>query len=179
MIDAQKPETVAVAMGSNLGGRVSHIEFAAQQLGALLGSGRVSSLFETEPMDVGEDQPMYLNAVFVGETTLDPRALLARLLAIERDRGRVRPRQRAARTLDLDLVLFGSVRLDQPGLTIPHPRFRERRFVLEPLAEVSPFLVDPVTGRTVRELLDALQCAPSVTAGRAWPVRRLDVDFLR
>ncbi len=79
--------------------------------------------------------------------------MLERLLAIEQDRGRERPYANAPRTLDLDLVLFGDVVMDEPGLILPHPRFRERRFVLAPLAEIGATLVDPVTGRSVAELL--------------------------
>lgn len=84
------------------------------------------------------EQPRYLNGVVVGETTLSARELLDRLLAIERDHGRERPFEGAPRTLDLDLILFGSERVREPGLVVPHPRFRERLFVLEPLAELEP-----------------------------------------
>jgi 2-amino-4-hydroxy-6-hydroxymethyldihydropteridine diphosphokinase len=86
-----------------------------------------------------------------------PRELLAELLAIERDRGRERPFPGAARTLDLDLVLFGDQVVNQPGLIVPHPRFRDRKFVLEPLAEIAPGLRDPVTGKTVMELLNLVR----------------------
>lgn len=92
----------------------------------------------------------------VGETPLGPRDLLDALLAIERDYGRTRPAPGAARTLDLDLVLLGNAVVDEPGLHVPHPRFRERFFVLGPLVQVAPDLVDPVTGRTVAELLREL-----------------------
>ena len=102
------------------------------------------------------DQPRFLNAVAVGETTLDARAVLSELMEIEREAGRERPYAGAARTLDLDLILFGDVIIDEPQLTVPHPRFRERRFVLEPLVEIAPGLQDPVTGRTVAELLGGL-----------------------
>lgn len=107
------------------------------------------------------DQPRFLNGAVIGETKLTPRALLDELLAIESERGRARTFAGAARTLDLDLLLFGSLQRDEPGLVIPHPRFRERLFVLEPLAELAPDWVDPVTGETISVLL---QRARSVRA---------------
>jgi len=97
-----------------------------------------------------------LNAAVVGQFNATPSKLLDSLLQIELERGRTRPFPGAARTLDLDLVLFGEQVLDQPGLAVPHRRFRERAFVLEPLAQIAPELRDPVTGRTVRELLKEL-----------------------
>ena len=103
-------------------------------------------------MGVG-DQPRFLNGVVVGDTELSPRELLAALLAIERERGRERPFAGAPRTLDLDLVLFGSLQVSESGLIVPHPRFRERLFVLEPLAELAPDWVDPVSGETISALL--------------------------
>ena len=84
------------------------------------------------------------------------RDLLTRLLAIEEERGRERPYPNAPRSLDLDLILFGDATIDEPGLVVPHPRFRERRFVLEPLAEIASDMKDPVTGKTVSELLASL-----------------------
>ncbi len=96
---------------------------------------------------------MYLNAAAVGSTELAPRAVLEVLLGIERERGRERPAPNAPRTLDLDLILYGDLVVDEPDLIVPHPRFRDRAFVLEPLAEIAPELVDPVTGASVAELL--------------------------
>ena len=143
---------VAIALGSNLGDRASHLDFAVARLAGFITSLRVSRWHETEPVDVGP-QPPFLNGAAVGETTLAAREVVDALLAIERERGRERPFAGAPRTLDLDLVLFGDQVLSEPGLTVPHPRFRERRFVLEPLGEVAPEMIDPVTGKTVKDLL--------------------------
>jgi 2-amino-4-hydroxy-6-hydroxymethyldihydropteridine diphosphokinase len=104
----------------------------------------------------GGEQPRFLNAALVGWSTLEPRRLLDRLLAIETQQGRRRPFPGAPRTLDLDLILYGDLVLTEPGLVIPHPRFAERSFVLEPLAEIAPQLIDPVTGATVAALLARL-----------------------
>jgi 2-amino-4-hydroxy-6-hydroxymethyldihydropteridine diphosphokinase len=144
---------VVVGLGSNLGDRQAHLDFAIGRLRGLLTNLVPSSIHETDPVGVPGDQPRFLNAVAVGETTLGARALLDELQAIEREAGRERPYTGAARTLDLDLILFGDHIIDEPQLAVPHPRFRERRFVLEPLAEIGEGLVDPVTGRTVAELL--------------------------
>jgi 2-amino-4-hydroxy-6-hydroxymethyldihydropteridine diphosphokinase len=145
---------VAVAIGSNLGERESHLDFARSRLRAILCDFRASTTRETAAVGMPGDQPPFLNAALVGTTSMAPRELMAELLAIESDRGRERPFPGAARTLDLDLVLFGDQMVDQPGLIVPHPRFRERRFVLEPLAEIAPGLRDPVTGKTVLDLLN-------------------------
>ena len=144
---------VAVALGSNLGDRRAHLTWAIDQLRSLLSNLRASGMIETAPFQVADEQPMYLNAVVVGDTGLDPEALLEHLMAFERERGRRRPSLRASRTLDLDIILFGDRVLDTPALVVPHPRFRERRFVLEPLAALAPEWVDPVTGKSMRELL--------------------------
>jgi 2-amino-4-hydroxy-6-hydroxymethyldihydropteridine diphosphokinase len=149
------PITVAVALGSNVGNRVRHLDHAVSRLAVLLDALRVSRYYETAPAGApdGDAQPMFLNAAASGTTRLSARDLLAGLHAIEGERGRERPYVNAPRTLDLDLVLFGDVVIDEPGLVVPHPRFRERRFVLEPLAEIAPAMVDPVTGKTVTALL--------------------------
>ena len=146
-----------VALGSNLGDRRAALAFAATRLSAILDSVALSETIETEPEGEGlGDQPLYLNAVIVGDTGLDARALLDELLAIEEAFGRERPYDRAPRTLDLDLVLLGDQVIEEPGLQVPHPRFRERFFVLGPLAQVAPDLRDPVTGLRVGELLRKL-----------------------
>ena len=148
---------VVVAFGSNLGCRRELIVGAAAQVATFLANFRLSSIIETVPVGAGlEHDPLYLNAVGVGESTLAPRDLLERLQAIERSAGRTRPYPGAPRALDLDLILAGDAVVDEEGLHVPHPRFRERRFVLGPLAELEPDLRDPVTDRTARDLLARL-----------------------
>ena len=142
---------VAIALGSNVGDRAANLDFAVARLSRILSSIKTSRWYETEPVGVGP-QPQFLNGALVGDTALTARELLDQLLSIERERGRERPFPGAPRTLDLDLILYGNQVVDEPGLIVPHPRFRERRFVLEPLAEVAPELVDPLTGRTVQTL---------------------------
>jgi 2-amino-4-hydroxy-6-hydroxymethyldihydropteridine diphosphokinase len=146
----------AVALGSNLGDRRAHLDYAAARLSDLLGHLRVSSYHTTASQGMEPGAPMFLNAAAVGETTLSPRALLDALLGIERERGRERPFPKASRTLDLDLILYDAAVIREPDLVVPHPRFSGRRFVLEPLAEVAPGLVDPVSGCTVAQLLGRL-----------------------
>jgi len=147
---------VGIALGSNLGDRRFHLDSAVASLGVILADLRVSSVFETEPVGVLGRQGPFLNAAVAGSFDGSAGELLTALLALEREHGRERPHAGAARTLDLDLIFFGDERTDGPGLVVPHPRFRERRFVLEPLAEVAPDWRDPVTGLTVRELLSRL-----------------------
>ncbi len=147
---------VAVALGSNLGDRERSLRDALDALKASVHALRASTFHDTDPVGVGV-QPRFLNAAAVGSTPLTPAALLHELLAIEQRFGRQRVRPGAARTLDLDLILYGDEVISEPGLVVPHPRFRERRFVLGPLAEVAHHWRDPVTGRTVGELLRALR----------------------
>lgn len=138
-----------VGLGANLGDRVRTLGEAVDALGAVDGIQvvAVSTLRETEPVGVGR-QPLYLNGVVALDTTRAASDLLSVLLAVERRFGRVRvPGERAPRTLDLDLLLYGDERIEEPGLTVPHPRLHERRFVLEPLAELAPELEIPGRGR--------------------------------
>ncbi|MGE0393312.1 MAG: 2-amino-4-hydroxy-6-hydroxymethyldihydropteridine diphosphokinase [Vicinamibacterales bacterium] len=146
---------MAVALGSNLGDRAGALDTAVAHLRRLLPDLRVSAYHETEPVDVGP-QPLFLNAAAVGTSAQAPAELLRSMLAIEASLGRERPSPGAPRTLDLDLILFGDLVVAEPGLVVPHPRFRERAFVLEPLAEVAPDWRDPVSGLTIAGLLRRL-----------------------
>lgn len=144
---------IAIALGSNLGDREANLRGAVTALAPVLSHLRVSSFHETVPVDVSGPQPLFLNAAATGDSALSAPAILDVLLAVEQGFGRERPYARAPRTIDLDLVLYGDQVISAPGLTVPHPRFRERRFVLEPLAEIAPDWIDPVTGKSVAELL--------------------------
>ncbi len=143
--------TAYISLGSNLGDREATIRAA---VAALPGVVAVSELRETEPVGVVV-QPPFLNGVARLETELSARELLAALLAVERQLGRERRERWGPRTIDLDLLLYGSETLEEPGLTVPHPRLHERRFALEPLAELDPSLVVPGRGR-VDDLLAEL-----------------------
>ena len=140
-----------VGLGANLGDREATIRAA---IAALPGVVAVSSLRETDP--VGKtDQPRFLNGVAAVETALSARELLDVLLSVERGLGRERRERWGPRTIDLDLLLYGDDTVDEPGLTVPHPRLQERRFALEPLAELDPELLVPGRGR-VKDLLAEL-----------------------
>jgi 2-amino-4-hydroxy-6-hydroxymethyldihydropteridine diphosphokinase len=152
-----------IGLGSNLGDRGAMLEGAIAALAATPGVcvSRVSSFRDTEPVGGPPGQGPYLNAAAALETTLDPFELLRVLRAIEARFGRVRTVRWGERTLDLDLLLFDDRIIRTPELTVPHPRLAGRRFVLEPLAEVAPEVVEPVTGRTVSELLRGLDRGPA------------------
>ena len=146
----------AISIGSNLGDRRAHVEFACGRLQQLLREPSFSSLYDTDPVGVADSQPRYLNAAAVGRTDATARELLQILQRIEAEGGRERPFRNAPRTLDLDLILLGDLVIDEPALIVPHPRFRERRFVLEPLVEIGPTLRDPVSGQTILDLWNGL-----------------------
>lgn len=148
----------AIALGSNLGDSRHILESALQRLGTLEGTTVTarSRLYQTAP--VGPPQPDYLNACALIETRLSPQDLMAQLLAIEADFGRLRQERWGPRILDLDLILYADQGVNEPDLQLPHPRFRERAFVLVPLADIAPDWVDPDTGKTITDLRNALDC---------------------
>jgi len=153
-----------IALGSNLGDRDRHLRAALAALRAQSGVREVvtSRVYETDPIGPGPQRP-YLNAVARVATDLSPRVLLDRLLAIERSEGRERGAVRnAARTLDLDLLLYGEREIDEPGLVVPHPRMVQRAFVLEPLCDLAPDLVIPGEREPVSALAAAVRDADAV-----------------
>ena len=145
-----------VGLGANLGAREEMLARAVERLRAHEGVAvvAISELRETDPVGV-VDQPRFLNGAVLVETTLSPRALLEVLLEVERELGRVRSERWGPRTVDLDLLVYDDVTIDEPGLRVPHPRLHERRFALEPLADLDPDLVIPGRG-SVSALLSAL-----------------------
>lgn len=161
--------TAYVALGANLENPIAQVRAGIEALAALPGTRLIgqSSLYRTAPVGYAA-QPDFINAVAAIETTLGPRKLLDALLAIELKHRRVRDYPNAPRTLDLDLLLYGDIELDEDGLTIPHPRMHERAFVLAPLAEITPHCAIPGRGR-VDELLRA---ADATGVARAEPSAR-------
>src|SRR5436190_480423 len=128
--------SVAIALGSNLGDRAYYLRWAIDELRRVVDVVRVSSFIETEPVDAPPGSPPFLNAVVVAATTLPPQALLDALLAIEARLGRRRTVRNAPRVIDLDLIIHSAHRVHTRTLTLPHPRFREREFVMAPLREL-------------------------------------------
>lgn len=129
--------TAFLALGSNLGDREHYLRFAVTELGGVVA---MSQVFETEPVGGPDGQDAYLNMVVKVETVLDPYELISRCQRIEGDAQRQRAVHWGPRTLDIDLLFYDDVHIDSDGLTIPHPRIFERRFVLAPLSEVAPEL---------------------------------------
>jgi len=154
-VQTAAPTLAYIALGANLGDRALNIQAALRLLESVPGIRvtKVSSLLENPAVGGPADSPPFLNAVAQIETTLEPRQLLQRLLDIEHELGRKRNLKWEPRQIDLDLLLFGDAVISQPQLVIPHPRMHERRFVLEPLAEIAPKAWHPVLKRTIADLL--------------------------
>jgi 2-amino-4-hydroxy-6-hydroxymethyldihydropteridine diphosphokinase len=144
---------VFVLAGSNLGDRKANLEYALASLAKAATVVAASSCFETEPVGF-KDQPWFLNQAIELDTLLSPTELLATCQEIENSCGRVRTFPNAPRTLDLDILLYGKIIVSREDLIIPHPRMAERRFVLEPLAQIAPEFIHPLLGQTLRSLLD-------------------------
>jgi 2-amino-4-hydroxy-6-hydroxymethyldihydropteridine diphosphokinase len=149
--------TAYLSLGSNLGDRTANLRQALEYLATAGGEVvRRSSIYETEPQELRE-QPWFLNQVVEIRTTLSPPELLACIREIERELGRQRAIAKGPRTIDIDILIYGDAIVDTPELQIPHPRLAERRFVLQPLAELAPDLQHPKTSRTVSEMLATIE----------------------
>jgi 2-amino-4-hydroxy-6-hydroxymethyldihydropteridine diphosphokinase len=150
-------KTIFLALGSNLGDREANLRDALRRLeSADLGVTRRSSLYETAPQEL-LDQPAFLNAVIEAETNLFPMQLLARVREVEREMGRRRVTPKGPRNIDIDILFYGRSVIASPELEVPHPRIAQRRFVLEPLAEIAPGFRHPLIGKTASEMLQALE----------------------
>ena len=161
-------KTVYLGLGSNLGDREANLREAVQRMDAAeIRVVRRSSIYETAPQEL-LDQPWFLNAVVEVQTDLFPLQLLACIRNVERDMGRRRVTPKGPRNIDIDILFYGRSVIHSPELETPHPRIAERRFVLEPLAEIAPDFRHPLNGKTAREILVALE---------PQGVRRLDITL--
>jgi 2-amino-4-hydroxy-6-hydroxymethyldihydropteridine diphosphokinase len=152
---------IYLALGSNLGDREEHLQSAIHGLAKRgIYTLRSASVYSTEPRDV-LDQPWFLNTVIEANSALEPAELLRACLDVEKENHRTRDFTKGPRTLDIDVLFYGNEIILKPGLTIPHPNLSARRFVLVPLAEIAPAFVDPLSGKTVHQLLD--DCSDSAT----------------
>jgi 2-amino-4-hydroxy-6-hydroxymethyldihydropteridine diphosphokinase len=148
-------ELVYLSLGSNIGDRERHLRDTIARLGAVGCVLKVSSFYETEPVEF-TDQAWFLNCAVIVETTQTPERLMTTFLGIEQEMGRERTQPKGPRVIDIDILLFGDRIVSSPELTIPHRAMHQRRFVLEPLAEIAPQIRHPVLEKTVRELLEKL-----------------------
>ncbi len=150
-----------LSLGSNIGDREAHLRDAISRLERHGKVCAVSSMYDTEPVEF-TDQAWFLNCAAVLETEESPAQLIASLLEIEKSMGRRRLQEKGPRTIDIDILLFGNLIVNTPELTIPHPAMANRRFVLEPLAEIAPDVKHPVLKKTIRELKDAVSKSEQV-----------------
>lgn len=158
-------EHVYLSLGSNVGDRASNLNTAIDRLRAHGEVVAISSFYETEPVEFTA-QPWFLNCAIALDTDNAPKQLLAGILDIEHQLGRQRTQNKGPRIIDIDILLFGNSIVEEPGLTIPHPAMHERRFVLEPLAEIAPDVRHPVLAQTIKELRDALPPGQAVRKTR-------------
>ncbi len=150
-----------LSLGSNVGDRKAHLRDALARLGRLGRVVAVSSFYETEPVEFTR-QPWFLNCAVALETSQTPRKLMTAILRIEEEMGRRRVQKKGPRSVDIDILMFENIVMDSKELTIPHPAMHQRRFVLEPLAEIAPELLHPVLKKTISELRDALPAGQEV-----------------
>jgi 2-amino-4-hydroxy-6-hydroxymethyldihydropteridine diphosphokinase len=167
------PNLVYLSLGSNVGDREGQLRDARARLGAVGRVVAVSSVYETEPVEFAQ-QPWFLNCALALETIKTPQELIAATLQIEEEMGRRRAQKKGPRSIDIDILLFDgtvveSTELDSRDLNVPHPAMHQRRFVLEPLAEIAPEVLHPVLKKTVRELLDGLPAGQAVRRLRPEP----------
>jgi 2-amino-4-hydroxy-6-hydroxymethyldihydropteridine diphosphokinase len=153
--------TVYLSLGSNLGDRAANLNAAINRLRTLGEVLQVSSLYETEPVEFTA-QPWFLNCAVELDTENTAQQLIESILEIERQMGRTRTQKKGPRSIDIDILLFGNSIIDTRGLSIPHPGMQERRFVLEPLAEIAPSVSHPALKRSIQELRDALPSGQAV-----------------
>lgn len=149
------PHIVYLSLGSNVGDREAQLRDAQHRLAKLGRVIAVSSFYETEPVEFTQ-QPWFLNCAVAIETSSTPEDLMASILRIEEEMGRRRLQNKGPRSIDIDILLFADAIVQSSELTIPHPAIHQRRFVLEPLAEIAPQALHPISKKTIRELLDEL-----------------------
>lgn len=148
-------KTVILSLGSNLGDRHCYLEHAKNELMLFISDVKASRVIETLPMYV-TNQPSFLNQVVIGQTTLDPFDLLAKTKHLQKKIGRVKTIEKGPREIDIDILYMGTLVVNTPELIIPHPGIFERLFVLEPLCELTPHWICPLSGKSAREMLGAL-----------------------
>lgn len=153
--------SIYLSLGSNLGNREERLHQAISKLATLGDVTRVSSFYETEPVEK-TDQPWFINCVVELKTEHETKRLMDEILEIEKTMGRTRSHDKGPRNIDIDILLAGDAVITKPGLVIPHPAMQKRRFILEPLFEIAPELYHPVLKRTIRELRDALPAGQAV-----------------